>query len=79
MWPPLRIYSNLKYRIQIYTKRTERSSIPRWNVQFDKCEINIKQNLPSVYTRQRTLFHLMLLICVKRIIYKHFHFPRTAI
>lgn len=44
------IYSNLKYRIQIYTERTERSSIPHWNVQFDKCEINIKENLPGVYT-----------------------------
>lgn len=75
-----RIYSNLKYRIQIYTERTERSSIPGWNVQFDKCEINIKRNLPRRRPlRPGTIFRLMLLICVKRIIYKQFHFERSAI
>lgn len=45
MRPRMRIYSNLKYRIQIYTEREERRSIPRGDVQFDKCEININRNL----------------------------------
>lgn len=65
----LHIYSNLKYRIQIYTEPTEASSIPGGDVQFDKCEININGNIRLFSLNNLTQLLLIFLMHYTNIIY----------